>query len=235
MSNTSHGMRQKIKQEFLDPSLANESTLSSTRMFQKRKLKSEMAHHEEPYRIKSRKAKRSRNLSTAPTEFLMESLKPKTPKPISTISCLAESTRETNTIFTNIRDLKITNPKDELLERKISQNCAKDIRKVDTKIKELKNVLLRIVPTDDKHTYLLPGAPTEMALIPDMLMTYKIPCAGKNAPCIIKFAYGDKYNHVSIFISQTEVAPTEKNCDTKLFSPKMFVVQDKAKGAKFEN
>ena len=124
---------------------------------------------------------------------------------------------------------------DQQLERKINQNCASDIRKVDTKIKELKNVLLRIVPTDDKHTYLLPGTPTEMALIPDMLMTYKIPCAGKNAPCIIKFAYGDKYNHVSIFISQTESMPSEKNCDTKLFSPKMFVVQDKAKGAKFEN
>jgi hypothetical protein len=48
-------------------------------------------------------------------------------------------------------------------------------------------ILKRLIPEDDKHTII--EQTTSIEVIPDSLMTYKIPCSKRAAPCKIFFKY----------------------------------------------
>lgn len=48
-------------------------------------------------------------------------------------------------------------------------------------------ILKRLIPEDDKHTII--SSKSKIEVIPDSIMTYKIPSKGKHAPCKLFFKY----------------------------------------------
>ena len=51
-------------------------------------------------------------------------------------------------------------------------------------------MIKRLIPEDDKHTIITKF--TELEVIPEVLMTFKIPCFKKQVPCRIFFKYLNK-------------------------------------------
>jgi hypothetical protein len=74
-------------------------------------------------------------------------------------------------------------------------------------------ILKRLIPEDDKHTIIMDK--TRVEVIPDCLMTFKIPCSKKPSPCKIYFKYLSRSltQDLEVYVSLDEPVPTEKKCD----------------------
>ena len=48
-------------------------------------------------------------------------------------------------------------------------------------------ILKHLLPEDDKHTLI--SGKTRVEIIPDSLLTMRIPCHGKTSPCKVFFKY----------------------------------------------
>jgi hypothetical protein len=59
--------------------------------------------------------------------------------------------------------------------------------KTDKQFREIKMILKYLLPEDDRHTVI--AGRTRIDIIPDSLVTYKIPCNNRASPCKIFFRY----------------------------------------------
>ena len=91
-------------------------------------------------------------------------------------------------------------------------------------------ILKRLIPEDDKHTII--ENKTRVEVIPDCLMTFKVPCYKKLSPCKILFRYLSRSitQDLDVFISLEDVQPDENKNDMKATMPQtMTVTQPKFK------
>jgi len=65
-------------------------------------------------------------------------------------------------------------------------NCGKMLKTTNREIKTLNQILDRLVPSDDKHTIIIPGRRKDIEVIPDNLMTYKASIRGERTPAKIR-------------------------------------------------
>lgn len=94
-------------------------------------------------------------------------------------------------------------------------------------------ILKRLLPEDDKHM-IISGA-TRIEVIPDTLMTFKIPCHGRLTPCKVRLTYGkDTGRELDVYVSQEESAPSAEKCDIKaLGGPFAIEVKENTKSKVF--
>lgn len=62
-------------------------------------------------------------------------------------------------------------------------NCSEMLKKANLEIKVINQILDRLLPSDDKHTVITEERPQEIEVIPDNLMTYRVPCKDMISPC----------------------------------------------------
>lgn len=94
------------------------------------------------------------------------------------------------------------------------------IKQADHQIHYLQALLQRLVPRDDKHTFIL-GA-TRIDLISDNTV-YKIPCQDLESPCKLKFEGLSKL-YVTVFVSLTDAKPSQRRFDFKAVNPTVMAV-----------
>lgn len=65
-----------------------------------------------------------------------------------------------------------------LKEREIAEihDCQQEFKETDLKIRELKTILQRITPADDRHTIIQTETLTLLEIIKDDAVTFKIRC-----------------------------------------------------------
>ena len=63
------------------------------------------------------------------------------------------------------------------------------LMKNGVQIKIMKQQLDRLIPSDDSHTVLMQGKETSIEVIPNTLMTFRMPCRGAKSPArvVVKF------------------------------------------------
>ena len=85
-------------------------------------------------------------------------------------------------------------------------------------------ILKRLMPVDDKHT-IIAGA-TKVEVIPETLMTFKIPCAKKEPPCKIWFTYPAEVfpKDMEVFVSTQVEQPSAALCDQRAHGPRVMTV-----------
>ena len=68
----------------------------------------------------------------------------------------------------------------------------------------MNEILKRLLPEDDRHTII--NQPTKIEVIPDCLMTFKIPCFLKSTPCKLFFTYLNQASSydLMVYISKEE-------------------------------
>jgi hypothetical protein len=83
-----------------------------------------------------------------------------------------------------------------------------------------------LIPEDDKHTIL--SRTERIEVIPDTLITYKIPCLKRMAPCKLYFRYPNEAGRhdLRVFVSCEESIPTDKKCDQNLSLPVQITVDN---------
>lgn len=88
-------------------------------------------------------------------------------------------------------------------------------------------ILKRLIPEDDKHTII--EAKTRVEVIPDCLMTFKIPCNKKLSPCKLYFKYLSQSvtQDLEVYVSLDEPIPTQKKCDLQGSQPNCLTVLEK--------
>ena len=57
----------------------------------------------------------------------------------------------------------------------------------DKQFRQINMILKHLLPADDRHTVI--SGRTHIEVIPDSLLTLKIPCFGKTNPCKVFFRY----------------------------------------------
>jgi hypothetical protein len=71
---------------------------------------------------------------------------------------------------------------------------------------------------------------TEIYLIPNNIIVYKINCKNQGSPCTINLKYLGDESEVEVFVSQTEEKPTLGDCDKRYEGqPKSIVVFEATK------
>jgi hypothetical protein len=90
-------------------------------------------------------------------------------------------------------------------------------------------LLKRIVPEDDRHTYI--NERTRVDVIPDTIMTYKIPCHKRAAPCKIFFRYPEDQKHADlmVYVSNYEANPSASKFDIRASRPQVITVEEPGK------
>jgi hypothetical protein len=97
------------------------------------------------------------------------------------------------------------------------------------------NMILRsLIPENDLHTRITHTDPLEIYVIPDNLMTFKIPCFQYPSPCRINIKYLDMQfegveNDLKVWVSKTEITPKDQKCEQKLVAPSSILVGEKHK------
>ena len=79
---------------------------------------------------------------------------------------------------------------------------------------------------------------TEVEIIPENLMTFKIPSHRKDSPLTLQFRYLTEARAASgliVYVSQDEVAPSASKCDLKCRAPKQVTVKAKHGKSVFPN
>jgi len=86
------------------------------------------------------------------------------------------------------------------------------------------NVLLkRLIPEDDKHTII--EGKTQVEVIPDCLMTFKVLCLNRASPCKVYFRYLTKQNaDLYVYVSLEEPQPSDHKSDWKELAPKLMTI-----------
>ena len=79
-------------------------------------------------------------------------------------------------------------------------------------------ILKHLLPEDDKHTVI--SSRMRVEIIPESLLTMRIPCHGKSSPCKVFFKYlglkeetlDPNHQDLEVYVSQEETMPTEEKC-----------------------
>lgn len=79
-------------------------------------------------------------------------------------------------------------------------------------------VLNRLIPENDFHSTIKQNKPMQIYVIPDNLMTYKIPCRREPSPAKITIRYLEKRikgitPDLKVWVSLTEPTPQDQKCD----------------------
>ncbi len=77
-------------------------------------------------------------------------------------------------------------------------------------------ILKHLLPADDRHTVI--AGRTHVEVIPDSLITLKVPCYGKTNPCKILFRYyglnneqlDPKLQELDVYVAQDNTLPCEE-------------------------
>jgi hypothetical protein len=109
-----------------------------------------------------------------------------------------------------------------------------EIHQLDVTLNEVKTILQRLIPGQAKSELILPhSVPNKIQLIGGETVTFQIPCEVLLNPCSIKIDYPEKKNNMTVWVSQTEVVPSDSKCDQKFFSPKICFINAKEKAKVF--
>ena len=71
------------------------------------------------------------------------------------------------------------------------KSCREILTQTGKEIQQMNEILKRLLPEDDRHTII--NQPTKIEVIPDCLMTFKIPCFLKSTPCKLFFTYLNQF------------------------------------------
>ena len=79
-------------------------------------------------------------------------------------------------------------------------------------------VLNRLIPENDAHSTIRENYPQTIYVIPNNMMTYKIPCRHMPSPARITIKYLDKRikgitPDLKVWVSLTETVPQDQKCD----------------------
>ena len=115
-------------------------------------------------------------------------------------------------------------------------DCAGMLQTANVQIKVMNQLLDRLIPEDDTHTVINEGKSYSIEVIPQNLMSFRVPCKNANAPAkfFISFegmarqgslsedvngqaAIGPGNKDLRIFVSQEEKEPREGHCDRSYF------------------
>ena len=133
-------------------------------------------------------------------------------------------------------------------------NAADLLKGVNVQAKVLNQLLDRLIPSDDSHTVITEGHAYSIEVIPQNLMTYRIPAKGCNSPAKFNITFNDSHGQqvgaiddlhaaaqkkttvvskdLRIYVSLDEKEPKEGNCDQSFFSENSFFVHAKNKQTK---
>ena len=94
-------------------------------------------------------------------------------------------------------------------------------------------ILKRLIPEDDKHTII--DCKTQVEVIPDCLMTFKIPCHNKLSPCRFNFRYLSQSitQDLEVFVSLEEPVPSADKFDLRQSLPNYIIVNEDKNLRKF--
>lgn len=114
----------------------------------------------------------------------------------------------------------------------------KEFQQADKQLNEMHMILKRLIPENDLHSKITRHKPVQIFVIPDNLMTYKIPCRKEPSPCKITIKYLDKKIEgidfdLKVWVSLTETNPHDQKCDQKLCAPTSILVVDPEKKSTF--
>jgi len=84
-----------------------------------------------------------------------------------------------------------------------------DLAETERKIRVMSVTLNRLVSDGDKHTWIPELKPLRIVVIPQLLMTFKILCFERLAPCTINIKYEGRSN-LEVYVSQIHTEPNEK-------------------------
>ena len=106
--------------------------------------------------------------------------------------------------------------------------------KADSQISHLNMILGRLIPENDLHTRITHTDPRSIYVIPDNLMTFKIPCFQYPSPCRINVKYLDMQikgveNDLKVWVSKTDITPKDQKCEQKLLAPSSILVAENNK------
>lgn len=84
------------------------------------------------------------------------------------------------------------------------KSCRDILTQTGREIQQMNEILKRLLPEDDRHTII--NSPTKIEVIPDCLMTFKIPSFQKNAPCKLFFSYFNQSSSydLMVYVSREE-------------------------------
>ena len=90
-------------------------------------------------------------------------------------------------------------------------------------------LLKRIVPEDDRHTYI--NERTRVEVVPDAVMTYKIPCHKRASPCKIYFKYpeGQDTADLMVYVSSYDANPSASKYEIRASRPQFITVEEPGK------
>ena len=94
-------------------------------------------------------------------------------------------------------------------------------------------ILKRLLPEDDKHM-IIDGA-TRIEIVPNSLMTFKIPCQNRLTPCRVRLTYSkDSSRDVDVYVSQETSVPSAEKCQIKVLGgPSLIEVSETTKSKVF--
>jgi len=110
-----------------------------------------------------------------------------------------------------------------------------EIHQLDVNLYEVKTILQRMMAGQEDSQFILPQRePTKIQLLGGETVVFKIPCEALLSPCSIKIDYPEKKSFLTLWVSQTEVVPSENKCDAKFFRPKTCFIKEKSNQREFK-
>lgn len=116
-----------------------------------------------------------------------------------------------------------------------ANDCAKELSQTGMQIKIMSQVLDRLVASDDKHVTITQHQTSRIELIPETLMTFKVPCKGQYTPCRITITSLGMDKTFKTFVSCTEKSPDKTNCDIQRDGDSILTIFSPSKSRIFEN
>ena len=140
-------------------------------------------------------------------------------------------------------------------------DCADMLKTANVQIKVMNQLLDRLIPSDDSHTVINEGKNYSIEVIPQNLMTFRVPSKNAHSPAKFTITFNDSGNAAAggrknteenakvgratkgniaggsnkdlrIYVSQEEKEPKEGRCDASYFSENVFFVHTQNKQSK---
>lgn len=73
-------------------------------------------------------------------------------------------------------------------------NCADMLKTANVQIKVMNQLLDRLIPSDDSHTVITEGKNYSIEVIPQNLMSFRVPCKNANSPAKFRITFDDTAN-----------------------------------------
>lgn len=134
-------------------------------------------------------------------------------------------------IVQQFKEVESMKRKTEHKDKQISGvDTNQQMRYISSQINEMQIILKTTIPEDDKHLVITETTPQQVKVFADTLLSYKVPCHRRPAPCQLKIKYFNQTPGVKpslvVYQSFKALNPSEKNYEQKHVAPRKWLVED---------